>query len=74
MDGGLIHCVCVACKGLKRRRRVYRNRQRRSWDGAAGSFGVARVVLGVSTEGRRGSRICGGGWRGEVRKGHSEIS
>lgn len=69
-DGGLIRRVCVAYKGLK----VWRNRERRSWDGAAGSFGVAQVVLGVSTEGRGGSRICGGGWGGEVRRGHSEIS
>lgn len=29
-------------------------------DGGGGGLGVAQVVLGVSIEGSRGSRICGG--------------
>lgn len=36
-----------------------------------GSLGVAQVALGVSIEGSRGSRICGGR---AVRRGHGEIS
>ena len=39
--------------------------------GEGGSAGVAQVALGVSIEGSRGSRICGGR---AVRRGHGEIS
>lgn len=39
--------------------------------GGGGSLGVAQVALGVSIEGSRGSRICGGR---AARRGHGEIS
>jgi len=74
--------VCYEMKELTAAFRQIRVVQRRSGglkkkshrspqDGGGGILGVAQVVLGVSIEGSRGSRICGGR---AVRRGHGGIS
>lgn len=52
------------------RRAGFERNPRRAQEGGGG-LGVAQVALGVSIEGSRGSRICGGR---VVRRGHGEIS
>lgn len=75
-DGLIHHCWHhgderkVAAE-FRQLRVVLKKSQESTEMGGGGRLGVEQVALGVSTEGSRGSRICGGR---AVRRGHGEIS